>query len=98
MPEEYHVALIVASRPDVPTNVCIEPWAEEITVPAGKTLRVVITGSEQGEVTLEHYEDQLLIWGFSGSRADAYLEGNLIWQCHQALTDLGEQRRTRLDS
>ncbi len=55
-----------------PLHVCIEPWAEELLVAPGRTLRIVGTSEGEGSFEVQRAPSGVVVYAWPGSTAIAY--------------------------
>lgn len=48
-------------------KIVLEPWGEEVELPAASTLRVAFSGPSGGQVDIKLNDDVLILWGWQGS-------------------------------
>ena len=65
------------SHPQLAT-LCIEPWGDEIALPAGASFLVLFEGPAGSFPALEWEEGRVTVYGWSGSKVSVHHEGNEI--------------------
>jgi hypothetical protein len=55
-----------------PLRVCIEPWAEELVLPPGHTLRIVGRSEGAGDFEVHRAASRVVVYAWPGSTAIAY--------------------------
>jgi hypothetical protein len=55
-----------------PLAVCIEPWAEELLLAPGRTLRIVGMSEGEGHFEVRRAASRVLVYAWPGSTAIAY--------------------------
>ena len=64
-----------------PLIVCMEPWGNEILLSSGKSYLVVFNGPDGHCPEVQWSKDRITVFGWSGSVAAVYLEGELVLSC-----------------
>lgn len=54
--------------------LALEPWGREIRMPPGFRVEVVLTGPP-GDVEIEYSGNRIVVYGWTGSTAQAFHEG-----------------------
>jgi hypothetical protein len=57
----------VRNRRKSPVRLRLEPWGEEYTLPAGKTVQVLARGPEGDTLDIEWGSDAVTVYGWPGS-------------------------------
>ncbi|MAK59606.1 MAG: hypothetical protein CMK09_01385 [Ponticaulis sp.] len=74
---EFADVLNIENTANTPKLVFIEPWIEELTVPAGSILKIIGESSIAG--TFEYDRDTGTVWGWPGSNVTAFIGDRAIW-------------------
>lgn len=51
----------------VPLRLILEPWADEVVVAPGKTIRVAFSGPDGGLLQVEVKQNEVILYGWEGS-------------------------------
>ena|ERR1044071_10460945 len=71
----YKSIVSISNSSDKEITFHLEPWGEQRTMPPGGRFQVVLEANEPGEVEVEYEQDNILVWGWSGSVATVYPDG-----------------------
>ncbi|HEY7546414.1 MAG TPA: hypothetical protein VID27_16110 [Blastocatellia bacterium] len=63
----YKSSISIANRTDRGLTFQVEPWGEQIPMPPGTAFQVVAEAKQQGEIEIEYKENDVLVWGWTGS-------------------------------
>jgi len=78
-----------------PIELVYEPDGMPIVVPRGACLRVVGSGSEDGDLEVEQGDDRIVVFGWPSSKAEIFLEGVLHYASPSAMPALAPGMSTR---
>jgi hypothetical protein len=56
----------------------LEPWGEQIDMPAGTVFTVTAEAEQQGSFEVEHGEDELTLWAWPSAVVKVFCEGDEI--------------------
>ena len=87
--KEEIVLLELYNQKDTDQRLWLEPWCEELELPAGaswKLTAVALGPLASTMVTIEFQEDQVVIYGITNAVMRLYAEDELVWECFKPLT------------
>ncbi len=64
-----------------PLILHIEPWGEELVMPAGRTYEVVAEGPHDGCLEVSSQQDHFFVFGWSGSVVSVFQGQDLLYEC-----------------
>jgi len=71
----------IEATAEAPLVVCVEPWPEEVVVPAGRRYDFVGESSQPGEIEMRWTADGgAVIYLWPGSTVHAIDEGKVVWR------------------
>jgi hypothetical protein len=56
----------------------LEPWGEQIEMPSGARFLITAEAEQQGSFELEHGENEIVVWAWSGAVAKVFCDGKEI--------------------
>lgn len=59
----YKSSFSISNQSNKPFTLHVEPWGEQIPMPAGSTFQVLAAAKEEGEMEIEYKENDILVWG-----------------------------------
>ena len=74
-------AFWIRNAEDEPVLLCLEPWADETHLASGNEYQVVFEGPAGEWPAIQWSKDRITVYGWSGSVASVYLDGELILVC-----------------
>jgi hypothetical protein len=74
-------SLWVRSSCGKPVTLCIEPWADELSMVSGEEYLVVLEGPDGEFPAVEWSPGRITIYGWSGAVASVFLHGQAIMTC-----------------
>jgi hypothetical protein len=66
---------------DVPLAVWLEPWAEELQIPPGKSAVFTAHSEIEGALEVEGHAP-LTVFGWSGSELVVEIDGEVVWRSY----------------
>ena len=63
----YKSSISITNESNRPLTFHLEPWGEQTPMPVGSTLPVKAEAKEQGEMQIQYKENEILVWGWTGS-------------------------------
>jgi hypothetical protein len=74
----YKTSISISNLRDKEVTFHLEPWGDQIPMPAGCTFQIIAEARDQGEFEIQYEEDNTIIWGWSGSILTVYCNGQAI--------------------
>ena len=71
----YQTSISIENLRDKEVMFHLEPYGEQIPMPAGCKFQIVAKAKEQGELEIQYEEDNILVWGWTGSVVYVYCDG-----------------------
>jgi hypothetical protein len=72
----HSTSISISNRSGEDTRLWVEPWGDEVELPAGSTLRVVAESVRTGEFEVEYGGlAGITLWAWSGSTLRCYISG-----------------------
>lgn len=72
--QEFRIR-VVMSRP---RQICLEPWGDELQIPADVICEVVARGPESDTLEMHIGDDEVVIYGWPGSIVEVLRGGRVI--------------------
>ena len=71
----YKNSTTISNQSNRPLTLHVEPWGEQIPMPAGSRFQLVAVAKEQGEMEIQFEENDVLVWGWTGSVLTVFSNG-----------------------
>ena len=68
--EKIELTVKVANQFNRDITLCLEPWADEYTLPKDEYLTILAQGPKNGLLEIEYSENRITIYGWSGSTCE----------------------------
>ena len=78
---KFQQSLWLSNSEDTPIVLCVEPWENELTISKGSNYLVVFEGPEGQCPAIEWSKNRVTVYGWSGSVASVFLDGQLVLSC-----------------
>jgi hypothetical protein len=75
-------AVCLTNKRDLDLRLILEPWAEEITLPSCKSLRLVASSEQTGELEIEVRDDGAIVYGWPGATLSVFDGQKAIWKSY----------------
>jgi len=69
-------------------TLLLEPWAEEIQIPRGKTFTIEGHGDQQGVLCFEHTDAGTIVYGWASSTVTIFDENGVVWDAYAPVPPL----------
>jgi hypothetical protein len=86
----YKTSISIENARDKEVIFHLEPWGDQIPMPAGCKFQIFAEAKEQGELEIQYEEDNILVWGWSGSIVSVYCDGQVVSAGHTAVPSVPE--------
>jgi len=63
-------------------SLCLEPWADELSMPPNVSFEIVAEGPEGDYLQVVHEESRTTVHGWSGSVLSVFHDGHLLLECN----------------
>jgi hypothetical protein len=60
----------------------MEPWCEEIIIPAGQTFTFKGRGTDDGEIEIEKRDEGIIVYGWPTSVLSVECDGQIFWKAY----------------
>ena len=64
---ETSTSVVLTNSKEKDLLLCLEPWGDQYVMPPGASFRVLIRGPRDGDLEVDYAENQITIYGWSGS-------------------------------
>jgi hypothetical protein len=78
MEETYISNLRLQNSSSASRNLRVEPWGDEVSIPAGVTFDIVAQGPPGDCLEIESGDDDLVVYGWPGSTIAVFHSGQLV--------------------
>jgi hypothetical protein len=65
-----------------PVTLCLEPWADELSIPPKVSFEIVAEGPEGDYLEVAYEELRITAYGWSGSILSVFHDGMLLLECN----------------
>jgi hypothetical protein len=74
----YKSSISISNRTDQLFTLHLEPWGEQIPMPADSAFQIVVEAKEPGEIEVEYGCSDIVIWAWAGSTLKVLSNGKEI--------------------
>ena len=71
----YKSFISICNRTNKQITLHVEPWGKQIPMPADSSFQVVAEAREPGELEIQYEENDILVWGWTGSILTIFANG-----------------------
>jgi hypothetical protein len=79
----FRQSLWIRNAEDETIVLCVEPWGNELSMTIGQDYLVVLEGPEGNFPAVEWSKKRITVYGWSGSIASVFLNGQVVLLCEQ---------------
>jgi hypothetical protein len=93
----WRETLHVLNDDAVPLVLFLEPWAEQFVIPPRSAIEIVAYGSDDGRLVIDKGDNQLVVWGWTGSSVHVLQGGHELATEFLSAAEVAKiaRRRTR---
>lgn len=87
----YKTSISIENSRDKEVMFHLEPWGDQIPMPAGSKFQIIAEAKDQGELEIQYEEDNILVWGWTGSILSVYCDEHELSAGHPKVPSVPEE-------